>query len=489
MLVALNIGSASIRLLAVQGKRVRTWGQVPLEPGLVQDGFILHPNAVAAAINGLFESLKINRSQVIVSLSGMSFTYRTLHLPITSQAIQEEAILRGAKKEIPVPIENLYLTWRQLGENNGEVSYFIVGAPRNLIDSLIQTLREAGVKPYMMDLRGLALARAANKTDAILLSLEADYFDIVVVANGRPATMHTAMPRGEGANIEDNMTRAVDELTKTIGFYNSSHPEEPLRPDTPLVLTGGLTVDPAAGQLIQAEIGYPIESLLSPIILPPDFPIDLYIANIGLALKKMRSKPTTKGEVYGYRDIDINLIPEKYRAETNRAAFHRLLVPAMLVVAVGLMFPAYQVWDIAKVETARLDSQATIVNDELYRVRIGADNAAAIEETITQLSANLEVLRQQHQLLAHANNTSDNLEMITGAIAERGYLTSIDIEDNHITTCGQTFSIAAVIAYVTALEKLDYYSEVRIADISVGDTGDPSENIESNVAFKVVMTR
>ena len=227
MLVTLNIGSASIRLLAVQGKRVRTWGEVPLEPGLVQDGLILHPNAVAAAINSLFASLKVRRSQVIVSLSGMSFTYRTLDLPVTSQAVQEEAILRGARKDIPVPLENLYLTWQRVGESNGELSYFIIGVPRNLIDSLVQTLREAGIQPYMVDLRGLALARAANRADAILLSLEPDYFDIVVVANGRPATMHTAMPRGEGANIEDNVMRAVDELTKTIGFHNGSHPEEP----------------------------------------------------------------------------------------------------------------------------------------------------------------------------------------------------------------------------------------------------------------------
>ena len=231
MLVALNIGSANIRLLAVQGKRVRTWGEVLLEPGLVQDGFILHPNTVAAAINGLFESLKVSRSQVIISLSGMSFTHRTLSLPAISQDVQEEAILRGARKEIPVPVENLYLTWKQIAQSNDEVSYFIIGVPRNLIDSLVQTLNEAGIQPYMMDLRGLALARTANQADAILLSLETDYFDIVVVANGKPVTMHTAIPRGEGANIEDNLTRAVDELNKTIGFYNSSHPEEPVKPD------------------------------------------------------------------------------------------------------------------------------------------------------------------------------------------------------------------------------------------------------------------
>ena len=81
----------------------------------------------------------------------------------------------------------------------------------------------------------------------------------------------------------------------------------------------------------------------------------------------MRLKLTAKAEIAGYHDIDINLMSEKYRAETNRAAFRCLLVPAMLVIASGLMFPAYQVWDIVKAETARLDTQVVIVNDELYQ--------------------------------------------------------------------------------------------------------------------------
>ena len=490
MLVTLNIGSNSIRLLAIKGKRVRTWGEVPLEPGLVQDGFILHTNAVAAAINGLFKSLKVSsRNQVIVSLSGMSFTYRILNLPATSQAIQDEAILRGAKKEIPVPIENLYLTWQRVGKIDGELSYFIVGIPRNLVDSLVETLTEVGVTPYMMDLRGLALARIANQPDAILLSLEPDYFDIVVIANGRPATMHTAIPRGEGANIEDNAIRAVDELTKTIGFYNNSHPEEPLQPDTPLILTGELSIEPTAAKLIQAETGYQVEPVLPPFILPPDFPLDLYTNNIGLALKKIRQKPVAEASVTSYQDIDINLMPEKYRAESNRAAFRRLFVPAMLVIAVGLMLPAYQVFNITKAETARLGTQAVTISDELYRVRTQADEAAATEQVITQLTTDLEALQQQHQLLARTGGIADNLEIIMGAIAEIGYITAIDIEGDEIITRGHTDSIAAVIAFVAALEELEYYSEVRIADVDADDTSDPSEGTEHNVAFTVVMTR
>ena len=181
-------------------------------------------------------------------------------------------------------------------------------------------------------------------------------------------------------------------------------------------------------------------------------------------------------------------MPEEYRVESNRAAFQRLFVPAMLVIAAGLLFPAYQVRDIARAETVRLDAQTIIVSDELYRVRVGVDEATAIKEVITQLSADLEVL-QQHQLLAHTGDAADNLEMVTEAIARIGHLTSIDIKDNEVIARGQTNSITAVIAYVTALEQLSYYSEVRISDVYVDDITDPLENMGNNVAFTVVMTR
>ena len=79
--------------------------------------------------------------------------------------------------------------------------------------------------------------------------------------------------------------------------------------------------------------------------------------------------------------------------------------------------------------------------------------------------------------------------MITNAITQIGYLTSINIGVDGVITCGQTDSIATVTTYVAALEELGYYSEVRIADVEVGDTTEPSESTEYNVAFTVVTTR
>ena len=53
MYVTLNINTNNVRLVAVQGRVVKKWGEVPLPSGTVKDGRILQPEAVADAINNL----------------------------------------------------------------------------------------------------------------------------------------------------------------------------------------------------------------------------------------------------------------------------------------------------------------------------------------------------------------------------------------------------------------------------------------------------
>ena len=150
----------------------------------------------------------------------------------------EEAILRTAKKEISLPLDELYVSWQSIPSKGEEQRYFVLGVPRNPVDTLMQTLKIANVEPYLMELRPLALARAANRSDAIVVNMEPDCFDIVLIINGLPAVIHTITPRSEGATLEDNIRRLADELTKIVAFNQSSNPDIQLSPSTPLLLTG-----------------------------------------------------------------------------------------------------------------------------------------------------------------------------------------------------------------------------------------------------------
>ncbi len=475
MYVALNISATSIRLLSFKGKRVKKWGSVPLEPGLVKDGVILQPKKAGAAIDALFRSVEIPKERVITSLTGLSFTYRTLSLPRMKPALTEEAIYRAASKEMPLPLDELYLSWQVIGGGDNEVDYFALGVPRNLIDAVEETLAEAGIKPYLMDLKPLALTRAASYADALIVALEPDCFDIVLVAGGIPEIMHTITPRGEGTTLEDNIHRLIDELSKTVEFYNSSHSENPLGPTTPLLVTGELAVDTATMEFIQAQVEYPVEVLEPPIEFPPYLPVAFYATNMGLALKKTPQKTVAR-----LHDINFNILSDRQKKKAPLVPRRYIVLALALVVASGLLPPIYQAWGQARAETVDLRAELAVISQELRQTRLAANEAKQFEETIEsrveEIAAGVATLKQEWQdILSGGGDFTDNLELISdaaGGVASDLYFTSIEIGSEQIFVEGEADSPFTVFSYTKALETQGGYSEVRIVAI------DESENTQ-----------
>jgi len=476
---------------------------MPLAPGLVRDGLILQPKAVGAAIDALFKSTKAPKERVIISLTGLPFTHRILSLPRMKPASLHEAIQRGARKEMPLPLEELYLSWQAIDGGHDELNFFVLGVPRNLIDAVVQTLAEAGVKPYLMDLKPLALARAANRGDAIIVDLEPDCFDIALVANGIPAIMHAITPRGEGASLEDNIRRLTDELSKTVKFYNSNHPENPLSPTTPLLLTGELSADATTGKLIRAETGYPVEPLVPPLKLSPDLPVALYATNIGLALKKVPLKAISKEDATRFHDINLNILSDKYRARAYRVPMRRILLTLALTIAIGLLFPMYQLRSQAVAETVRLQTELTRVGQELRQARIAISKAEEraeerakeleeIENKINEIVLAAATLEQEHQdILSKGGDFADNLQLVTDALPTEAYFTSIGIGTDQITVGGEADNSFTVVSYATALEVQRGFSEVRIAEIGESESteAETTEVESTGVSFIIVISK
>lgn len=482
--VTLNITAKSIRLLSVKGRQVEKWGSVALPPGLVKDGLILQPKVVGSAISALLKSAKVPKQRVIASLTGLSFTYRLLSLPRAKPALLEEAIQRSARREIPLPIEELYLSWQAINGKQDEMDVFVLGVPRNLINAIVQTLKEAGVESYIIDLKPLALARAANRENALIVDLEPDCFDVVLVANGIPTVIHTITPRGEGANLEDNIRRLTDELSKTVKFYNSSHPQAPLSPNTPLLLTGELA-SANTSQLIQAEIEYPLKPLAPPLELPPALAVAPYAANIGLALKKALPKKAAKGATNGYHDINLNILSDKYRARARPRSRRKMILPLALTAAIGLLFGLYQVKGQAEAKTMGRQTVFSTLSQELHQARLNLDAAKQTENTINEMLADVEALKQEHgQILGKRGELSKTLELVTNALPSSTSLTVIKIDTKQITVEGETDSSSKVISFAQALEEQAGFSGVRIAKIEE-TTGAETKT----VSFSIVVSK
>jgi type IV pilus assembly protein PilM len=480
--VTLNINAGDIRAFSVKGGRVKKWGSTPLAPGLVRDGLILQPNAVAEAIHLLFETMQIPKKRVIVSVTGLSFTYRVLSLPYMAPELLGEAIERAARREMPLPVEELYLSWQALEEKNGEREFFVLGVPRNLVTAVVETLTEAGITPYIMDLKPLALARAPAKNDAIVVSMEPECFDIVLSVDGTTEVMHAVTPKGEGATIHDHVRQLADELSRTVKYYNSSHSENPLSTNTPLLLTGQLSADSATSELIQAETEYPVSRLVPPLDFQPELPVALYATNMGLALRKTKA-------TNGFHDTQLNILAGTYQTKRVHISLKNLAPYLVLIAIAGLLLPFFQLKSGAVAETARLQSELDVAAQELYLAELALTRAAAneaeAEAALGGVTATLNSLRQEHMaMLAGTGDFAGNLDLVTETLPSVASFTSVEMDKEYIFVEGIVDSPFAVLNYTWDLEA-ETYTEARI--VLFEEVFDEEEN--ASVYYLVEVTK
>lgn len=285
----LNIEDGSLRVLSVIGGRVQRWESAPLEPGLVRGGLILDPDRVGAGISTLFAVEKASKRRVVTSLSGLRALHRTLSLPPVERNLLEDVIMRKSRGEPSSP-EQLHLSWQVIGESAAGYRVYLLGVPQDTLEGHVKALQAAQIRATAIDLKPLALARAINRREAIIASLENDCLDIIIVVDYIPVTVRAIALGEESPRSTDKFRRLMEELERTIGLYNNSHQDSHLPRNTPTYLTGRLVnmpIPPSIREGIQTRIEYPLETPEPPLEYPPELPLNQYMVNLGLALKEV----------------------------------------------------------------------------------------------------------------------------------------------------------------------------------------------------------
>jgi hypothetical protein len=284
--ITVHVESSSVRLLVVRDRQITDWGVEPLEPGLVRDGVATDPQAVGMRVRSLLASHHIRNGKLVVSLTGQRSVPRILDLPEMSSQLLQEVIPREMKREMPVPLDDMHLSWQIIRSENGHLRVFALGVPRDALGPMVEVIKLSGRKPRSMDIKPLCLVRAVGRRDALIADLEHESVDVIVVRSGIPATVRTVSLGPEAAEVEDKVRRLGEELARTVKFHSDTHQEDPLPPATPVCLTGSLAEEVASSGVVERSIGYPVEPLALRLDRRPDLPTATFMVNIGLALKE-----------------------------------------------------------------------------------------------------------------------------------------------------------------------------------------------------------
>jgi type IV pilus assembly protein PilM len=163
-LVGLDIGSKTIKAAEVtdskKGHTLFKFGMSEIAPGLIEDGAIKDPEAVAEKIKQLFKSYGIKNSNVALSIGGYSVIVKKISVPTATEDQLQDTIHFEAEQYIPFDINDVNLDFQILGENENnpnQMNVLLVAAKKEMVNDYVSLVELAGLEPKVIDVDAFAL--------------------------------------------------------------------------------------------------------------------------------------------------------------------------------------------------------------------------------------------------------------------------------------------------------------------------------------------
>lgn len=259
---------------------------MPISPSLLRNGYVFDVQGMAVAIREALSSHSFRGSSVVFAFPGLRSSTRVLSLPSIPQRQLDAVVNREARRLMAFSPETSYLFWQSLRGSPAQLRVFVLTVPREPLVSLVEAVRLAGARPRAVDLKPLALIRAVSRDRAIIASVELNSIELVIVVDGLPQLMRGVFLGDEGITSQMVGARLVDEMNRTISFYDDTHKEQPLGRDVPVYLVGDVA-SPDLADMVKNVTGRQVPALQPPIQCPSELPLAPFAVNLGLALKRL----------------------------------------------------------------------------------------------------------------------------------------------------------------------------------------------------------
>jgi len=473
------VDATGIRLLITDGKRIKRWADLPLEPGLIESADITKEAEVAAKLKQLLKERKILSKNVIVGLSGHLCLTRPITLPQLPRVMLDEAVMREAKRVLPVPLEQLYVSWQTIPSTEGKIQVFLVAVPRKTADAVLRILRQAGLKPYLMDLKPLALARMIKEPTAIMVDVQPAEFDIVIMADGVPQPIRTVPFPNETLSWQEKLPLITDDLDRTIKFYNSANPEKPLDSSVPIYVSGEPAREPELHQSLSDGLENPVLLLSWPVKYRGQFDSSCYMVNIGLALKEL-----PKQRQAGTLLVNLNALPAAYQPKP--ISWGKVVALPSVLVVIGLLFPLVMLIQSGSDNITSLHNQLDMTNQLISQRQLQKQE---LQNNIAELDKELAGAEASQYIFTTALDSLDmqgakvngDLKVAINALPSSVSLTSIGHMRDTLTLSGRSPTEVEILSYARSLDNSHRFSDIIIASIKT------TEDVEMNFILVLKM--
>lgn len=173
--VGLDIGSGLIKVVVIDHSKaepelVRV-SIVPLMPDAIVEGEVMDTVMVSEAIQNAVASADLKSKQVVTAVGGRDVIIKKIQIERVKEQQARELMRWEAEQHVPFDMESVELDFQILDpdDTGPDMSVLLVAAKRELVQSKMRILTDAGLEPAMVDVDAFALHNAfeLNHPDAM----------------------------------------------------------------------------------------------------------------------------------------------------------------------------------------------------------------------------------------------------------------------------------------------------------------------------------
>jgi type IV pilus assembly protein PilM len=190
----LDISDLSIKVMQLRRREKSLIPSVftdyPLSSKIISNHLIVSEDKLAENIGyALDKAGKMDTSYVVASLPEAKSFVRQIQIAKLPESEIEGAIPWELEQDIPVPIDQVYLDWQIVSEASDKLNILVAATPKDYVESIIDTLKMAKLKPVALELESQATARCLVGPDdakgaVLVLDIATMQTSFVIVEEG-----------------------------------------------------------------------------------------------------------------------------------------------------------------------------------------------------------------------------------------------------------------------------------------------------------------
>ena len=174
--VGLDIGSGLIKVVVIDHSKAEPEltrvAITPLLADAIVEGEIMDPGIVSEAITSTLASAGVKSKSIVTAVGGRDVIIKKIQIERVKEQQARELMRWEAEQHVPFDMESVELDFQILDPHDEglEMNVLLVAAKRELVETKIRLLTDAGLNPAMVDVDAFALHNAfeLNYPDAMM---------------------------------------------------------------------------------------------------------------------------------------------------------------------------------------------------------------------------------------------------------------------------------------------------------------------------------